>query len=334
MQKNIGVNKKIFHQDLDNLLDHLDEFSITSKINRLDAIFMFRILFLRNPNAVELMNIHSLDATYSEYLDQLLSSPEFSRTMRFVPPGHEFMAELPDFKFYFNTSDREMGLRMAIGSYENDEVELLRNFIKPGMTCIDAGAQTGFYTLHMAKLSGPKGKVYSFEPNPNTFRLLKKNVEANGFTPYVRLFNLGLADKESEIPATEIANMYVIGTTDGFPTRSMKIQRGDDIVRERVDFIKIDIEGAEPAAIKGMSTLINEYQPIIFSEINEFWLKERAKTGSQQYLDLLRSFKYRVYDVKAIRKKEYTELKQINPGILDVMDVICVPEHVDVRGYC
>jgi hypothetical protein len=163
--------------------------------------------------------------------------------------------------------------------------------------------------------------------------LLKKNVEANGFAHYVRLFNLGLADSESEIEATEVSNMYVIGAIDGSPTHSMKIMRGDDIIRERVDFIKIDIEGSEPAAIRGMSTLIDQHKPVIFSEINEYWLKDRAKTGSQQYLDLLRSFKYRVYDVRAIIKKEFVELKQINPGILDMMDVICLPENVDIRSY-
>lgn len=226
-----------------------------------------------------------------------------------------------------------MGLRRVFGIYENDEVELLRNFVKPGMTCIDAGAQTGFYTLHLANLIGPQEKLYSFEPNPDTFRLLKKNLDVNDFACYVRLFNLGLADAESEIEATKVSNMYVIGAMDGFPTCSMKVLRGEDIIKERVDFIKIDIEGAEPAAIKGMSKLINEHQPVIFSEINEFWLKDRAMTGSQQYLDLLRSFKYRVYDVRAIMKKEFVELKKIDLGILDTMDVICIPENVDICGY-
>lgn len=327
------INKKLLHNDLDEVLDRYDRFNINSKINRLDALFMFRILFGRNASPDELIRIYNLNATYSEFLNQLVSSPEFSRTTRYIPPGHEFMAELPDFKFFFNTSDREMGVRMAMGIYETYEVELLKKFVMPGMTCIDAGAQTGFYTLHLAKLIGQRGKLYSFEPNPNTFRLLKKNVDINGFTGYVRLFNLGLSDVESESEATEVSNMYVIGAMEGFPTNMMQIQRGDDIVKERVDFIKIDIEGSEPAAIRGMSTLITRHHPIIFSEINEYWLKDRAKTGAQQYLDQLRSFHYRVYDIRAIMKKEFVELKRINLGILDTIDVICIPENVDICGY-
>jgi FkbM family methyltransferase len=242
-----------------------------------------------------------------------------------MPPGHEFMSELKDFKFYFNTSDREMGVKMAIDDYENEEAALLKKFLKPGMGCIDAGAQTGFYTLHMAKIIGLSGKLYAFEPNPKTFNLLQKNIIVNDFSNIVNSYNVGLSDIEAEIEASEVSNMYISGTIKGGISRKMKLVRGDDIIKDRIDFIKIDIEGCEPSALRGMTRLINQYQPIIFSEVNEYWLRDRAKMNSQQYLEFLQSLGYRVYNIKSVINGKYDELSHLSLNILDTIDVICMP---------
>jgi hypothetical protein len=87
------------------------------KINRLDAFFLYRILLGRNPTPEENKNICSLNITFQEYLDSIVNSQEYSKSTCFMPPGHEFMSELKDFKFYFNTSDHEMSVKMAIDDY-------------------------------------------------------------------------------------------------------------------------------------------------------------------------------------------------------------------------
>ena len=112
---------------------------------------MYRLLLGRNPNAtVDLPALLSNRRTFRELRQSVLDSDEFARDGTFTPPHRLWMSELDDFRFWFNTSDREMGVVMAMGQYEPSSVRFIRQALRPGMKCIDAGAQTGFYTCLMA----------------------------------------------------------------------------------------------------------------------------------------------------------------------------------------
>jgi tRNA A58 N-methylase Trm61 len=104
------------------------------------------------------------------------------------------MAELKDFRLWFNTGDREMGMVMASGQYEPRSVLLLKSIIRPAMKCIDAGAHIEFYTCLIASLVGETGKVYFFEPMPSHFELLIKNIEENHLQQIVKTYNLACSD--------------------------------------------------------------------------------------------------------------------------------------------
>lgn len=320
------IKSEVFESNLKEIFDRYENYNINGKILPIDAFFIYRILLNRNPGPEEINNMVKLDVPFRDYLESILSSEEFSKTTRFFPQNHEFMVELEDFKFYFNTSDREMGVRMALKQYECEVVQLLEKIIKKGDRCIDAGAQTGFYTLHMANIVGSGGKVYSFEPNPKTYRLLEKNVAVNDYNSRVECHNLGLSDQDRTIVASEVSNMYIVGSNiEGGKETRMKVVCGDNFINDKINFIKIDIEGSEPAAISGMAKLIRDSKPIIFSEINEYWLRDRAKSSSQEYVNKLKSYGYDIYDVKSIFRENWTKIDNIQMNILDTMDVICLP---------
>ena len=74
------------------------------------------------------------------------------------------------------------GLALSIFKiYEPDQTEIVKKYVHEGDIVIDVGAHVGYYTLLMAQLVGKNGKVYSFEPDPVNFQLLKKSVEINEF---------------------------------------------------------------------------------------------------------------------------------------------------------
>ncbi len=289
-----------------------------------DAFFAYRLLLRRNPDLqTELLPQLATHRTFREFLSALVNSHEFSQFGGLFPPNRVLMAELEGLRFWFNTSDREMGVLMALGQYEPHIVELIKRRVQPGMTCLDIGAQSGFYTCLMAQRVGALGKVYAMEPMPASFELLRKNVEENHFQTRVELFPLAASDVNGSLETSLVSNMYVAGQVDGAERTQMEAIRLDDLIRVPVDFIKMDIEGHEPAALAGMRELILRSKPIIISEANEYWLRTCAVSSASEYIDSLIELGYQVCNVA--RPDEPIARGSLALDVLDAIDVIALP---------
>lgn len=293
-------------------------------VNPADAFFAYRLLLGRSPDtATELPALVDSKQTYHQFMTQLLASPEYRHRSGYFPADRFLMAELDGFRFWFNTSDREMGVIMALGMYEPDSVNLVRRIVQPGMHCLDIGAQTGFFTCLLARCVGPAGKVHAFEPMPASYQLLERNIHENVFTDRVITHPLAASNAKAEISASKLANMYVAGDVQGAESICMKTVRIDDVISERIDFIKIDIEGHEPAAIEGMQSLIRKHKPIILTEANEYWLRTCSRSSADAYVGLLVSLGYDVFSVKEFPKA--LEPGSLKLEILDCMDLVAFP---------
>ena len=301
-------------------------------VNPADAFFMYRLLLGRNPDvALELPALLQEAATFRELRQRVLDSDEFAKGGSLSPPHQVWMTALEGFRFWFNTSDRDMGVVMAAGQYEPESVRVIRRILRPGMTCIDAGAQTGFYTCLMASAVGETGMVHAFEPMPASYELLVKNVQENRFEGRVRTYQLACSDTATELEASQVGAMYVAGAVPGCAPVSMRAIRVDEMVREPVALIKIDVEGHEPAAIEGMRHLIRRSHPVIVSECNEYWLKSCSGTSSGAYVALLNSFGYQVFDINDLSVAVTPDSPVLQQ--LRIFDVIAVPrESLDDHG--
>jgi FkbM family methyltransferase len=292
-----------------------------------DAFFAYRLLLGRHPDkAAELPHLASTSQTYREFLTSLLTSQEFYQTGGFLPPHAVLMAEVEGFRFWFDTSDREMGVRMALGLFEPKVVQVLKRLLRPGMTCIDAGAQTGFYTCLMASHVGQTGTVYAFEALPASYDMLARNVRENNFGARVRPCQKAVSAAAASIDGSLVSGMWVAGRVAGAPAARVESVRIEDMVGEHVDLIKIDVEGHEPAAIEGMRSLLRRDRPIIISEVNEYWLRTCAHSSAEDYVALLRSLDYDLFNVDDI----LTPLVSGSPaeGTPEAMDIVAFP-----RGY-
>jgi Methyltransferase FkbM domain len=109
--------------------------------------------------------------------------------------------------------------------------------------------------------------------------------------------------------------------------------RIDDVITDTVDLVKLDVEGHEPAAIRGMSSIISRDRPIILSEINEYWLRQCSQSNAVEYVGLLESLGYEVFDVKDLEHP--VDKGALTIDVLDVLDVIALPlrrRHQDDTG--
>src|SRR5262245_29768005 len=103
------------------LLDSYERADTDEATNPADAFFMYRLLLGRNPDAVsELPGLLEHPGTFRELSQRVLDSEEFAKVGSFTPPHRLWMTELEGFRFWFDTSDRDMGVVMATGQYEPD----------------------------------------------------------------------------------------------------------------------------------------------------------------------------------------------------------------------
>jgi FkbM family methyltransferase len=156
-------------------------------------------------------------------------------------------------------------------------LELSRRVIRTGDVVVDGGSNIGFFALFAASLLGGKGRVFAFEPDTQSFLLLKRNVESNGLTGTVQLEEQALTDAngsfEFSVSVQEPMLSSLVARTD-VDTRLIRVQgtRLDDYFEmngvKKADVIKLDLEGAEPQALDGMASILTSARLIIF-EVNE-----------------------------------------------------------------
>jgi FkbM family methyltransferase len=187
---------------------------------------------------------------------------------------------------------------------DRDEIILLRRLITPGMVVYDIGANIGFYAILLAKMAGHNGKVICFEPDARNFGHLEKAVQA---FPNVTSFQKAVSDKDGilKIYRSKLLNVdhrtYPVNNYES--VEEIQAVSIDSLLRQRTipapDVIKIDIQGYELSAFKGMEQLLREKQNLKI--VAEYWPHgfKRAGTSAVEFYDFFFSLGYRFSLIEA-----------------------------------
>ena len=210
---------------------------------------------------------------------------------------------------------------IANGSYDSDLHRWIHANISKGDVCFDVGANIGCVSTHLARQVGDEGMVYCFEPVPRINQLLRMNLEKNHFQRQTRIIPKALAD------LTGVATFNVV--SDFGPNQGMGslVSRNDSELKvqvetldnfcegepmTRIDFIKLDIQGAEPLFLKGAQKTIRKFRPIFAFEISPEELKD-AKSSAGELVSTFLDLEYTVRKLTSkgtvgdeIRKEELT----------------------------
>jgi FkbM family methyltransferase len=134
---------------------------------------------------------------------------------------------------------------------------------KPGERVIDAGAFTGESSIIFARAVGESGTVYAFEPVENHTEVCKLNFSRPGYQ-HVTLFEYAVGDCNVDAPPVRVSE-YSPGYRASSAEAPVSTRRIDDLVADgsidRVDFLKMDVEGAEMAALRGAESAIRKFRP-------------------------------------------------------------------------
>jgi len=203
--------------------------------------------------------------------------------------------DFPDFRLLVRLDDWAVGVRIAVKrSYEPHVTRVMRSFLTPGMSVIDVGANIGYFTMLAASRVGPTGRVAAFEPSPDNLDLLKRSAAANGFAN-VETHTLAVADEPGTVTfSMDDSNGGIHRGEPGVSAVLVPAVALDGFLPPgyRVDLIKIDVEGSEGLAVKGMQDLLARQRPVLFCEFTPAALPRFSRMSAEEYLDLLRGLGY------------------------------------------
>ena len=163
--------------------------------------------------------------------------------------------------------------RYALGTYEPEITALIQSTLKGGETVMDVGANIGYFTLLMARQVGPKGRVIAFEPLPTVFELLRENLRLNNLL-WAHAECKAVTDHDGETrmqseSGNPLSFTACVAEEGDFVVATVSMDRYVEAASlTRLDLIKIDVEGAEDAVIRGMTKSLQRFRPVVLVEIH------------------------------------------------------------------
>jgi FkbM family methyltransferase len=199
-----------------------------------------------------------------------------------------------------------LGLLLYRYGNSDADIELASRLLAPGDVFVDGGANVGLFTLAAAAKVGPAGKVIAFEPGREVRLRLTQNVAVNRLLHVeVIPFALSSACGEATFRAFDIAGAGLnhLGPSDGEAgtVEVVKLTTLDAVLgptdRRRLTLLKLDLEGAEHAALQGAAEILREVHPDIIIEIEDAHLR-RLGSSADQVAALLQGYGYRFFETR------------------------------------
>jgi len=176
---------------------------------------------------------------------------------------------------------------------EIDQTSLFIEHLKPGMKCLDLGANIGYYTLLGASIVGPSGKVFAIEPDYRNLPILKRNVSLNQFDNVVNIFECAIGHKNTRISFinSNKTNLSRVDLNGNQSEQSVELRTLVDLEKDIgfVDIIRMDIEGFEVFVLskenlnylkklKTNTTIFFEVHPEKYNEFDNYNMRNTVET--------------------------------------------------------
>ena len=152
----------------------------------------------------------------------------------------------------------------VLQNHETETQVAMKQYVRPGMIVVDVGANIGYHSIFLATLVGQNGRVYAIEPGRDNFAYLKKNVQFSTMEN-IKVFPCaaGVERRQREFHLHRRSTLHSFHASIGsYETVEVQEVLLDEVVNEPVDFVKIDVEGAEIEVLTGMNQMLRSNQEI------------------------------------------------------------------------
>lgn len=201
---------------------------------------------------------------------------------------------------------------IGTGSFEPESMSAVSRLVREGDVILDVGANIGYYTVRFAKLVGAGGRVIAAEPTRHYRNILERNVAENGLTN-VQILDYGFSDRAEAVRIDIGPSSATMHSPAGFDRvlfqETIKISRLDDVADslglQRLDFVKIDVDGHEPFVLRGAWAVLRRYSPIILMEISHLHYFQAGVFG-WDFFSEIRDKGFRIY-----RETDFSEIDSL-----------------------
>lgn len=244
------------------------------KATEADVYHAYRLILRREPDEGGVAHYRRLvvDGLSVDALVQaFIGSDEYHQCLDRDRRASETPVDLGGYQVMVDRRDPDFGADIAHWHvYEEPVRQVLRERLSPGDVCLDIGANVGVMTFLAASLVGPGGRVIAVEPNPDNVQLLYRGLLLNRFTN-VEILPLAAGDRRAVFALSGRSNTELLAA--GTPTMTGRFVQSvvlDDVLGDlpRLDLVKMDIEGHEPAALRGLERLVTTHRPTLLVEFN------------------------------------------------------------------
>jgi FkbM family methyltransferase len=197
-------------------------------------------------------------------------------------------------RIWCSLDERAISRPILLDAYEPAETQFIARTVRPGDLAVDAGANMGYHALHLAKLVGSDGRVEAFEPLPYLAQALSASVAENHFDPRTTIHQAALDEESGTLALRHAPRTANFGGGHFAPDRAIEPHHADEIVttvrlddaigERRCNFLKMDVEGAEPRVIRGALTTLANGKPVILSELHEQQLRLVSGIGATDFI--------------------------------------------------
>lgn len=309
----------------------------TNKATEDDIYYCFRLILGRNPSKEEWAG-HLSSLVGKELKDVMLSyltSTEFkARNIGDVDIENVKLVDIFDYKMYLPINDPQVGSPLYENKiYEPHITNFFKNNVKNGDCFFDLGANIGYFTFLVSSLVGADGKVYAFEPYSENVKFLSLTKQVNNFDNIEILpmavsnqNGLCLFDNSGSNGFIRSMNDQVSRVLGSTPVYSIKLDSFFSDI-DRMDYIKIDTEGAEYLAVNGGSNSLKKFRPTIVTEFSPDALLATSNISAEEHLNsLLIDDDYQLYAFHGM------DLISCNRDINSLMSIYeeSGVEHIDI----
>ena len=204
-----------------------------------------------------------------------------------------------------NPTDPVVSGALHFGVYEKAETRFFQSACRDGMTFLDVGANLGYYTALATRAVGPNGRVLAVEPDPDSFGYLEQTIAANA-VGNVQAFPVAASDAPATLPlyisTDNRGDNRLYASGEDRPQVEVTARPLDALLREnkidKVDLIKIDVQGYEPKVIAGLRETITASPNLTL--LTEFWPQgiDEAGENANDFLQTLRGLGLTLHELQ------------------------------------